>query len=172
MTRNSFMFRRTILAPAVAVAVMFCGVAAAAQQQQTSERAFSFGVGLGAAARPGGSIGSLGLGTLEFGTPWRNAGVRLDGVVTSWPGKISGGRLTSLTGNLVYSHRIGVFAPYLIGGIGGYAQQGVGTSFGVNGGVGMKASLGRFQPFIEIREHVWSADRARRATPLTVGLMF
>lgn len=172
MTSTSFMLRRTVLVPAVVVAVVFCGLPVGAQQQQASERPFSFGVGFGAAAKPGWGIGSLGLGTLALGTPWRNVDVRLDGAVTSWPGKISGGRLASLTGNLVYSHRIGVFVPYLLGGIGGYAQPGVGTSFGVNGGVGIKASLGRLQPFIELREHVWSADRTQRATPLTVGLMF
>jgi hypothetical protein len=172
MTYFSFMFRRTMLAPAIAVAVMFYGVPISAQQQQESEPPFSFGVGFGAAATPGGGIGSLGLGTLELGTPWRNVDVRLDGAVTNWPGKNMGPRLTSLTGNLVYTHRIGVFAPYLLGGVGGYAQQGVGTSFGVNGGVGIKASVRRLQPFIELREHVWSADRTRRATLLTIGLMF
>jgi hypothetical protein len=45
-------------------------------------------------------------------------------------------------------------------------------SFGVNGGVGTRLSLGRLQPFIELREHVWSRDRTHRATPLTVGLRF
>lgn len=172
MTRTSFLFRHAARALAVAATLILCGATAGAQQQQASERPFTFGIGLGAAARPGGGIGSLGLGTLEFGTPWRNAGVRFDGGVTNWPSKISGGRLTSFTSNLVFSHPIGVFAPYLIGGIGAYAQQGVGTSFGVNGGAGMKATLGRLHPFIELREHVWSADRAQRATPLTIGFMF
>jgi hypothetical protein len=172
MTRTAFIFRRTVLAPAVGVAAVLCVAPAGAQQQQASERPYTLGIGLGVAARPGGSIGSLGLGTIEFGTPWRNAGVRLDGAFTSWPGKTSGGRLTSFTSNLVYSRRLGVFAPYLIGGIGGYAQQGTGTSFGVNGGVGTKALLGRLQPFIELREHVWSADRSHRATPLTLGVSF
>jgi hypothetical protein len=151
---------------------MLSGVVVGAQQRPGTQRPFSFGFGVGAAAKPGGGIGSLGLGTIELDTPWRNAALRFDGSVTSWPGKISGGRVTSLTTNLVYSHQIGVFAPYLIGGVGGYTQSGVGATFGVNGGVGTKVSLGRLQPFIELREHVWSADRTRRATPLTIGLMF
>jgi len=167
MNRSSFVFRRSALVPSVAAAVLLCGVSAGAQQP-ASERPVSFGLGLGAAARPGGGIGSLGMGTLELGTPWRNIDVRLDGSVTSWSGR----RVTSLTTNLVYSHRVGSFVPYLLGGIGGYAQSGVGASFGVNGGVGIKTSFWRLQPFIEIREHVWSADRTRRATPLTLGIMF
>jgi hypothetical protein len=163
MTRSSFIFRR-----GVAVAAVFCGVPAGAQEQHQSQAPISFGMGLGVAATPGGGIGSLGMGTLELGTPWRNIDFRLDGSVTSWSGR----RLTSLTTNLVYSHRVGSFVPYLLGGIGGYAQSGVGASFGVNGGVGIKTSFWRLQPFIEIREHVWSADRTRRATPLTLGIMF
>lgn len=172
MTCTPFVFRRATLCPVVVVAVVLSGVSAAAQQQQASERPVSFGLGLGAAATPGGGIGSVGLGTLEFSTPWRNLDVRLDGAVTVWPGNVAGRSVTSLTGNLVYSRPIGVLVPYLLGGIGGYAQQGVGTSFGVNGGLGIKASIWRLQPFMEVREHVWSADRTRRATPLIFGLMF
>lgn len=171
MTRNSFV-RRAIMVSAVTVALLFRSVAAGAQQQQASQRPFSSGVGFGVSASPDGGVGSLGLGTLELGTPWRNTDVRLDGSVTTWPAKTSGRWLTSLTGNLLYSHRIGVFVPYLLGGIGGYAQSGVGTSFGVNGGVGIKGSVWGLQPFIELREHIWSGDRTRRATPLTFGLMF
>ena len=163
---------RARLGAAVAVAVVICGAQASAQQQQTSERPFSFGIGLGAAARPGAGVGSMGVGTLEFGTPWRNLDARLDGAVMQWPGSISVGRVTSFTGNLVYSHRVGVLVPYVLGGIGGYAEQGMGMSFGVNGGVGARVPLGRLQPFIELREHVWSADKAYRATPLTFGLRF
>jgi hypothetical protein len=169
MTRISFIFARRRLLPAIAAATLFCGLRAGAQQQDASERPFAFGVGLGAAARPGGGVGSVGLATLEFGAPWRNLDVRLDGAVMSWKGA---GRVTSLTSNLVYAHRLGILTPYLVGGVGGYAQQGAGMSFGVNGGVGTRLSLGRLQPFIELREHVWSADRTRRATPLTLGLRF
>jgi hypothetical protein len=172
MTRASFRFGHGKLLSAVAAAIMFGALPVSGQQQEATERPFSFGFGVGAAGRPGGGIGSLGLIVLEFEAPWRNASVRLDGSVTSWAGNISGGRVTSLTSNLVYSRQIGVFAPYVLGGVGGYAQSGVGASFGVNAGVGSKASLGRLQPFIELREHVWSADRTRRATPLTIGLMF
>jgi hypothetical protein len=171
MKRIWFFFGPRELAPAVAAAVLFCGLPAGAQEQQASERPFAFGVGLGAAAKPGGAVGSVGLGTLELGTPWRNLDVRFDVAVMSWKG-ISGGRVTSLTGNLVYAHRLGIFTPYLVGGVGGYAQQGAGMSFGVNGGVGTRLSLGRLQPFIELREHVWSADMTHRATPLTIGLRF
>ena len=171
MTRASFKFLLAFV-PAAGFAVMFRGVSACAQQEQGSERPLSFGVGLGVAAKPGGSIGSLGLGTLELGTPWRNTDVRLDAAFMNWPGRFSGGRVTSLTSNLVYSHPVGIFAPYLLGGIGGYAEQGVGTAFGVNAGVGIKASVRRLRPFVELREHVWSADRTRRATPLTLGLAF
>jgi len=169
MQRSSFILARRKLAPMIAAATLFCGLRAGAQQQDASERPFAFGVGLGVAARPGGGVGSVGLGTLEFGTPWRNLDVRLDGALMSWK---AGGRVTSLTSNLVYAHRLGVFTPYLVGGVGGYAQQGVGVSFGINGGVGTRLSLGPLQPFIELREHVWSADITHRATPLTLGLRF
>ena len=169
MQRSSFILARRKLAPMIAAATLFCGLRAGAQQQDASERPFAFGVGLGVAARPAGGNGSVGLGTLEFGTPWRNLDVRLDGAVMSWKAV---GRVTSLTGNLVYAHRLGVFTPYLVGGVGGYAQQGEGVSFGMNGGVGTRLSVGRLQPFVELREHIWSADRTRRATPLTIGLSF
>ena len=171
MTRSPLAFERALLASTVAVAMVFSSLPAFAQQQQAAERPFSLGLGLGAAASPGGRIGSLGLATIEFETPWRSAGVRFDATYMNSSG-ISGTRVTSLTSNLVYSHRIGAFAPYLIGGIGAYAQQGAGTSFGVNGGVGMKTFVGRLQPFIELREHVWSADRSHRATPFTIGIAF
>jgi len=171
MKRFWFMFGRTQLAPAVAAATLFYGFPARAQQQPASERPIAFGVGLGAAARPGGAVGSIGLGTLDLGTRWRNLDLRFDGAVMSWKG-VSGGRVTSLTSNLVYSGRLGILTPYLIGGIGGYAQQGAGMSFGVNGGVGTRLSVWRLQPFIELREHVWSGDRTHRATPLTFGLRF
>ena len=169
MKRASFFFARRKLGPAIAAATLFCGLRAGAQQQDASERPFAFGVGLGVAARPAGGNGSVGLGTLEFGTPWLNLDVRFDGAVMSWKAV---GRVTSLTGNLVYAHRLGVFTPYLVGGVGGYAQQGEGVSFGMNGGVGTRLSVGRLQPFVELREHIWSADRTRRATPLTIGLSF
>lgn len=170
MIRTTFIFRGIL--GAIGVAAVICGAPAGAQQQQTSERPLSFGIGLGVAAKPGGGVGSVGLGTLEFGTPWRNLDVRFDGAVMSWPGKISGDRVTSLTGNLVYSRQLGVFVPYLLGGMGGYAQQGVGMSFGVNGGVGTRLTLGRVQPFIELREHVWSSDKTHRATPFAIGFRF
>jgi hypothetical protein len=171
MTDARFVFTRALLIPAIVVGALSLGVPARAQEQSVSERPVSFGVGFGVAAAPGKSVGSLGLGTLGLHTPWRSLDLRLDGAFASWPG-VSGGRLTSLTGNLVYSPLKSVFTPYLIGGIGGYAQQGTGASFGVNAGVGVKASFRRVQPFLELREHVWSADRTRRATPLTLGLMF
>jgi len=171
MIRTTFTLRG-MLGLAVGVAAVICGAPAGAQQQQTSERLLSFGIGLGVAAKPGGNVGSIGLGTLGFGTPWRNLDVRFDGAVMNWPDKISGGRVTSLTGNLVYSHRVGVLVPYVLGGIGGYAEQGMGTSLGVNGGVGARVTLGRVQPFIELREHVWSADKTHRATPFAIGFRF
>jgi hypothetical protein len=171
MTDAWFVFRRPLLSCAIAVGVVSLAVSARAQEQSVSERPVSLGVGFGIAAAPGKSVGSLGLGTVGLNTPWRSLDLRLDGAFASWPGG-SGGRLTSLTGNLVYSPLKSVFTPYLIGGIGGYAQQGTGASFGVNAGVGIKASFRRLQPFVELREHVWSADRTRRITPLTLGLMF
>jgi hypothetical protein len=172
MTHATLSFRRAMLAPGIAAAIVFCGAPVGAQQPEASQRPVAFGVGIGRAARPGGGVGTLGLGTLEFGTRWRNVDVRLDGVFASWPGNSSIGRLTSLTSNLVYSHPIGVFAPYLLTGIGAYARPGAGASFGVNGGVGFKASVRRLQPFVELREHVWSADRTQRATLFSLGLMF
>ena len=173
MTRGSFVLARVVPGAALALGAIFHSLPAAAQQQQqqASERPFMLGLGVGPAASPGGSIGSLGLAMIELGTPWRSTRVRFDAALMNSSG-FSGSRAASLTSNLVYSHRIGDFAPYLIGGIGAYAQQGAGASFGINGGVGTKAFVGRFQPFLELREHVWSADRSHRATPVTVGIAF
>lgn len=171
MSCSSLVLHRTTLGPSLVLAMMLCSASAFAQHDKGSEGSFSYAFALGAAARPGGDIGSLGLVAVTVGTPWRNTGVRLDGSVTEWPGTVSGRRLIGVTGNLVYRNRFGFFAPYLLGGLGGYAQSGAGTSLGVNGGVGIRVSV-RLNPFIELREHLWSADRRRRATVLAAGLTF
>jgi hypothetical protein len=172
MASASLVIGRTVIAAAVIAAAVFRSAPVGAQQQQVAERPFTLGLGFGAAARPGGGVGSFGLATIGLGTPCGDVGVRFDGALMNRAGKTSGSRVTSLTSNLVYSRRIGVFVPYLIGGIGAYAQQGEGTSLGVNGGIGMKASAWRIQPFVESREHVWSPDRSHRATLLTIGVSF
>jgi hypothetical protein len=172
MTRASLVIGRTLLGAAVIAAAVFCSMPVGAQQQQVTERPFTLGIGFGAAATPGGRVGSFGLATIGLGTPCGNASVRFAGANLNPAGRSANTRVASLTSNLVYSHRIGVFVPYLIGGIGAYAEQGAGTSLGVNGGIGMKASAWRLQPFVELREHVWSADRSHRATLLTIGVSF
>jgi hypothetical protein len=171
MTRTAFNVRPAVPILAVIAAAMFFVVPARAQQQP-SDRQFTLGLALGAAATSGRSIGTVGLGTLEFGTRWRNLDTRLDGFFVRWPSLGATARTTSLTSNLVYSQPLGLFAPYVLAGVGGYAGAGEGVSFGVNGGVGIKASARRLQPFVELREHVWSADRAKRVTVVSFGLMF
>jgi hypothetical protein len=172
MTHTASRFRSPVLVAAVAVGMFLGGVPTAAQEQQESEKAISVGVGLGAAARPGSRIGPVGLATLEFGTPWQHFDVRLDGMFASWSGRAYPSRVTSLTSNLVYSRQIGAATPYLIGGIGGYARPGAGPVWGLNGGIGIKASVWKLKPFVELREHAWAPGRTERMTPLTFGLRF
>jgi hypothetical protein len=166
------MFRSPVLVSAVAVGMLLGSVPTGAQQQEESEKPITLGLGLGAAARPGSGIGPLGLATLEFRTPWQHFDVRLDGMFATWPGAAYSGRVTSLTSNLVYSRQIGAVAPYLIGGIGGYARQGAGAALGLNGGIGIRASVWRLKPFVELREHVWASGTNGRMTPLTFGVTF
>jgi hypothetical protein len=172
MTPISFTAFRISIPPALAIAIMLRTVAADAQQGSAPEKPLSFGVGAGVAVRPGGQIGPLGLGMLEFRTPWRDLGIRFDGAYSSWQSETLNSRVTSLTADLVYSHRIGAVAPYLLGGAGGYAEKGAGAAFGVTGGVGIRAYVRGVQPFVELREHIWSSDRTRRSTPLAIGFRF
>ena len=170
MTLTRFEFRRTIFTFAV-VASVVCTLPVKAQQQEDTQRTISFGLGLGTIAESGSDLSPLGLATFEF-PAWRQTRIRVDGLFAATP-RLSGTRLTSLTANLLYAHKTGNIEPYLLGGIGGYAQPGSRLSFGVNGGVGIRASAGRFRPFAELREHVWfSSGGGRRATPLTIGLTF
>lgn len=171
MTRPASGFQTPVLVSA-AVGMLLLSVPAGAQEQPASEKPISFGFGLGPAARPGAGLGPLGLATLEFRTPWQNFDVRLDGVFASWSGTTYPGRVTSITTNLVYSRQIGAVAPYLIGGIGGYAQPAFGPVLGLNGGIGIKASVWKLKPFFELREHTWALGRTYRMTPLTFGLTF
>jgi hypothetical protein len=171
MTNNPLPFIRRALAPAI-VLCLVCRAGTARAQESVADRPFSFGIGFGAAASPGLGVGSSGLGTLGFHAPWRDTDFRLDGAVTTWPGNDSGRRLSALTANLVYSPVKGLIAPYVVGGFGGYAEPGRGLSFGGNVGVGAKASFGWFRPFVELREHMWSSDRTRRMTPVTIGISF
>ncbi len=170
MTRRSVTTRCNGILPGIAFCVFSATVGYA--QQPVQERPVSFGLGLGAIGRPGWGVGSLAQGTLEFATPLRDLGVRLDGTFAAWSRDFPARRTTSVTGDLVYSRRIGAIAPYVLGGAGGYAEPGLGTSFGLNAGLGIKASVWRIQPFVEAREHFLSADRTRRASALTIGLRF
>jgi hypothetical protein len=163
---------KLVLVSGVAVGMLLGSVPTGAQQQQESEKPISFGLGVGAAARPGSSIGPLGLATLEFRTPWQHFDVRLDGMFASWSGNTYPSRVTSLTSNLVYSRQIGAVAPYLIGGIGGYPRPGAGAVWGLNAGVGIQASVWKVKPFVELREHAWGSNTSQRMTPLTFGFKF
>jgi hypothetical protein len=171
MTNTPLPFIRRAHALALVLCLMLW-VEPARAQEIVAARPFSFGIGFGAAASPGLGIGSSGLGTLGFHTPWRDTDFRLDGSLTTWSGNNSGRRLSTVTANLVYSPVKGLIAPYVIGGLGGYAEPGRGLSVGANVGVGAKASFGRFRPFVELREHMWSSDRTRRLTPVTIGISF
>ena len=172
MTRPAALFRSRLLVSAVAAGMLLLSVPAGAQQQETSEKPITFGFGLGAAARPGSGIGPLGLATLEFRTPWQHFDIRVDGMFASWSGTTYPSRVTSLSTSLVYSRQIGAVAPYLIGGIGGYAQPGSGAVLGLNGGIGIKATGWKLKPFVEVRQHVWAPGRTYRMAPLTFGLTF
>jgi hypothetical protein len=172
MTHIASKLRFPVLVSAVVVGMLLGSVPTGAQQDKASENPISFGLGLGAAARPGSGFGPFGLATLEFRTPWEHFDVRLDGMFASWSGTTYPSRVTSLTSNLVYSQQIGAVAPYLIGGIGGYAQPAFGPVWGLNGGIGIKASVWRLKPFVELREHVWAPGRTYRMTPLTFGVTF
>jgi hypothetical protein len=171
MTSSPFPFHRGALVATMVLSAV-CWTEPAGAQAPVPDRPVTLGFGLGAAAGPGLGIGSSGLATLGFHSPWRAADFRLDGSLTRWPNVDSGRRVSTATANIVYSPVKGLIAPYVIGGLGGYAERGRGLAFGANAGVGVRGALGRFKPFLELREHMWSADRTRRLTAMTIGISY
>src|SRR3954468_9846005 len=171
MTATPFPFLRGALVATTVVSVAFWTEPASAQER-VPDRPVLLGLGFGAAAGPGLGIGSSAEATLGFHSPWRNTDFRVDGALSAWPNVGSGRRVSTVTANIVYSPFKGLIAPYVIGGAGGYAERGRGLSFGTNAGVGLTGAVGWFKPFVELREHMWSADRTRRLTALTIGISY
>jgi hypothetical protein len=103
-------------------------------------------------------------------------------------------RVIDLTSNVIYNFEPTATASfYLIGGIGAYNERQTDrengateslTRFGVNGGVGVKLRLGRFQPFVEARYHDimgghsfgygvnYPPSRSFQFVPINVGIVF
>src|SRR4051812_37440433 len=170
MTTTSFPLLRPALVATV-VSLAFWAEPASAQEP-VPDRPVSLGLAFGPAAGPGSGIGSSAEAAIGFHSPWRNFDFRVDGAFTAWPNVGSGRRVSTVTANIVYSPFKSLVAPYVIGGAGSYAESGRGLSFGPNAGVGLKAAVGWFKPFVELREHMWSADGTRRLTALTIGISY
>lgn len=63
---------------------------------------------------------------------------------------------------------------YGIGGAGIYSiNRGVGTEFGLNGGLGLNFNLGGFKAFSEARlHHIFTSGSSSQVIPLTFGIRF
>jgi hypothetical protein len=140
-----------------------------------AQRAVSVGVAAGAAAVQGGGVAPSGAIAVEYQTPVRALAIRGEADFSS---RLTSGpvtRVTALTVNGVFgASRAHGVSPYLIAGVGAYAQPGVGTRPGINAGLGLRTHLGSATPFVELRTHMWSrsAGAASRITPLQIGVTF
>ena len=110
------------------------------------------------------------LADLGVHIPTTPLGVRVDGMFNQLPGKdgIGNAQIWTANANLVVSLVPGPVSPYLIGG-GGYYNGSVhvfagsngvvstgsthANDFGLNGGAGLRASLGAIGLFVEARYH-------------------
>jgi len=144
------------LGSAMIAAVVLWGIPAFAQ---AGAEGFSLGIGGGfsrASSSPYGSstIGYHLLGTLEFPSPTRFLRLRTDGLFAEW----GAGRLTSLTGNVLFTPIAGKrVAPYVLAGAGGYASQGLGINPGWTLGAGLRLPGELRSIILESRMHVFRA---------------
>lgn len=140
---------------AMTAAVVLGGSSAFAQ---AGAEGFSPGIGGGFSRGPsspyGSSIGYHLLGTLELPSPTRFFRLRTDGLFAEW----GAGRVTSLTGNVVFTPIAGKrVAPYVLAGAGGYASQGSGIDPGWTLGAGLRLPGELRSIVLESRMHVFRA---------------
>jgi hypothetical protein len=131
------------------------------------------------------------LGTLAVGVPLLPLGLRLDAaydrfsidraLVGTTPSPSGARRIASFTVNGTYRLvPLPVISPYLIAGAGSYnvgCSGGIscesGTSFGWNGGAGLKFGALGIHAFAEARYHHVNGNKTSvQFVPVTVGLMF
>jgi hypothetical protein len=117
-------------------------------------------------------------------------GVRVDGMFNQLPGKdgVGNAQIWTANANLVVSLVPGPVSPYLIGG-GGYYNGSVhvfagsngvesfgnthANDFGLNGGAGLRASLGAIGLFVEARYHyIFEGSHNYEMVPISAGVRF
>ncbi|HEX3159321.1 MAG TPA: outer membrane beta-barrel protein [Gemmatimonadaceae bacterium] len=126
---------------------------------------------------------------VEFKPPVFPLGIRVEGLLNQLSGEeidfggesfaIPDLRVLGGTANVVYQFPGIAVKPYLIGGVGMYnsklkgADEGS-TDFGINGGVGLKFSLGAIETYAEARMHniFGEGDGSARIIPISFGILF
>ena len=127
-------------------------------------------------------------GMIGFQAPMVPVGLRVDVMYNSLKNDDADVDYTNFSGTLNGIFNLGMapmVSPYLIGGVGMYNQKFAAgdediskTSFGLNGGVGVRFSLSDFSTFAEARyHHVMSEDEEEgwgnaQFVPISFGIMF
>jgi hypothetical protein len=176
---------RSIFAAALAGIALVAFPIESRAQMSTVVKPFQFGVAAGAALPMSDlsdffNTGFNGTVTVGLNPALIPLGIRVDGAFNQFGLKGGGdnARISSLTGNLVYSIPSTGVSPYLIGGAGVYhlSSSGGGATendFGWNIGGGIKMPLSGFDTFIEARyNQVQTQDISTKFIPITFGIMF
>jgi hypothetical protein len=136
-------------------------------------QALSIAAATGPVVLPGSGAAADWQGLLAFGIEGEALGGRLETMYTGVPGA----DLVALTGNVVWRfrrERPSAFEPYVIAGVGAYLKFSE-QRFGLNGGAGVRRSVGPLRLFAEVRYHRVTRrfDEARDADtfiPVSVGV--
>jgi len=174
----------------LALAALALTVAASSAEAQRPKIGISGGVSM-----PNGDLADITKAgyNVNLGVEFKPAvfplGVRVEGVMNQLSGKsidLGGGeafdvgdlRVLGGTANVVYQFPGIAAKPYLVGGIGMYNTKAKGadegsTDFGINGGVGLKFSLGTLETFAEARLHnIFGEGDSARIIPISFGILF
>jgi hypothetical protein len=171
--------------PVTALGALMVLLPAAGIVAQTPARPTSaFELGVGPAVAQGTGVG--GHLTAAYVTAPSDFGlaIRLEGTLTAWHSlrgleASSWSRLSHAGVGVVQTLSSGSLQPYLSAGVAAYTQQGSGLGFGLNGGAGLRFSVGSASLFTEARVHRPAARlhdndvfRKTRLTQLTFGIRF
>jgi len=181
------MFRKLMTVAALATVSASVATAQATEGAATgpAARPFTFGAFAGAAvpmgdfadaAKMGFSVGGN-VGYTVAGLPVR---FRLDGEYNQYSKKnsIGGGRLFSVTGNVVYDLPVqSAFRPYVLAGAGLYNVKPKGfdaeNAFGFVGGAGVSIPLSGFDTYLEARYNQASKNGGKtQYVPVVFGIRF